>query len=401
MTTKTLATRISLKARRIVAVVALASASAGATLVLPASPAFAAYTPTSAVNQTVIPTFTDGETFVAPPGAVYQVPPGGFWLDNNLNDNTDITIDGGIWLDTNNQRCALKCAQGSNQGRAAFTVIGGANVTFENMTIYGANQGGETLSLESNSGIEAVGTTGLTLSDVAISHVFGDCLALDTQVPNDEDLGKVANTDVTVNGFSAAACGMQGISLVDVNGFTARGLNIGSTAEDSFEVETDFNGVGAENIDIESCENPSPADPNANGIQGQVMIDAKGTRTSNITIDNCALDTGKNGYGVWVKNRAASPSVNPIDLSMQNDSVNCGSAPEACLEIHGGDVSVSDSSIAVGYLAHQMPELVYRANDQSSITLTNDTVTGYAAKGFGDTDLTSAVSATGCTWPKI
>jgi hypothetical protein len=382
-------------------VVAFASVSAGAALVLPASPAFASYTPTSAVNQTTTPTFTDGETFVAPPGAVYQVPPGGFWLDNNLNDNTDVTIDGGIWLDTNNQRCALKCAQGSNQGRAAFTVIGGSNVTFENMTIYGANQGGEILSLESNSGIDAVGTTGLTLSQVNVSHVFGDCLALDTQVPNDEDLGKVANTDVTVNGFAATACGLQGISLVDVDGFTASGLNIGSTAEDSFEVETDFNGVGAENIDIENCVNPSPADPNANGIQGHIMIDAKGTKTSNITIDNCALDTGKNGYGVWVKNRAASSSTNPIDLSMKDDSVNCGSAPEACFEIHGGDLSVSDSSIGVGYLEHQMPELVYRANDQSSITLTNDTVTGYAAKGYGVTDATSAVSSTGCTWPKI
>lgn len=257
------------------------------------------------------------------------MPPGGFWLNNNLNNNTDVTIDGGIWLDTNNQRCAMKCAQGSNQGRAAFTVIGGSNVTFENMTIYGANQGGEVLALESNSGIDAVGTTGLTLSQVKVSHVFGDCLALDTQVPYDQDLGKVANMDVTVNGFAATACGFQGISLVDVNGFTASGLNIGSTAEDSFEVETDFKGVGADNIDVENCLNPSPADPDANGIQGHVMIDAKGTRTSNITIDNCAIDTGKNGYGVWVKNRVASPSTNPIDLSMHNDSVNCGSAPVA------------------------------------------------------------------------
>lgn len=48
-----------------------------------------------------------------------------------------------------------------------------------------------------------------------------------------------------------------------------------------------------------------------------------------------------------------------------------------------------------------MPELVYRANDHSSLTLANDAVTGYAAKGYGDTDSLSAVSTTGCTWPKI
>jgi len=401
MTNREHGTRVPLKVRRSVAAVTLFALGAGAALVLTSSPASAAYTQTNTVNQTTTPTFTDGETFVAPPGAVYQVPPGGFWLANSLDNNTNVTIDGGIWLDTNNDRCATKCAQGTNQGRAAFTVIGGSNVTFENMTIYGANQGGTHLSLESNSGIDAVGTTGLTLSQVKVSHVFGNCLALDTQVPNDQDLGKVANTDVTVNGFNAAACGMQGISLVDVNGFTASGLNIGSTAEDGFEVETDFNGVGASNIDVKSCENPSPIDPNANGIQGHVMIDAKGTRTSNITIDNCAIDTGKNGYGVWVKNRADSPTTSPIVLSMHNDSVNCGSAPVACLEIHGGDVSVSNSSIGVGYLAHQMPDLVYRANDHSFLTLTNDTVTGYAAKGYGVTDSVSAVSAIGCTWPKI
>ncbi len=401
MTTTAHGTMTSLRARGIIAVIAFASLSAGAAVVAPASPALAAYTQTNTVNQAVAPTFTDGETFVAPPGAVYHAPPGGFWLDNNLEDNTNVTIDGGIWLDTNNDRCATRCAQGTNQGRAAFTVIGGSHVNFENMTIYGANQGGTHLSLESNSGIDAIGTTGLTLSQVKVSHVFGDCLALDTQVPNDRNLGKIPNTAVTLNGFNAAACGMQGISMVDVNGFTASGLNIGSTAEAAFEVETDFNGVGASNIDVTSCQNPSVADPNANGIQGHVMIDDKGTRTSNITIDNCAIDTGKNGYGVWVKNRAASASANPIVLSMHNDSVNCGSAPVACLEIHGGQVSVSDSSIAVGYLAHQMPMLVYRANDHSSLTLTNVAVTGYAAKGYGVTDSASAVLATGCTWPKI
>lgn len=71
MTTKGHRTGISLQAGRSVRVVVFASVSAGAALVLPASSAFAAYSPTYAVNQTTTPTFTDGETFVAPPGAVY------------------------------------------------------------------------------------------------------------------------------------------------------------------------------------------------------------------------------------------------------------------------------------------------------------------------------------------
>jgi hypothetical protein len=177
-----------------------------------------------------------------------------------LDNCTDVTFNGGNWIDPNTSP-GKAYGGGVGNGRPAFDIISGSNVTVENLRINGANKGGAYREdLAFNSGIWTDGTAGLTISNVKVAHVFGDCLTLAPLRSGMNMNGIVAPVrNLTVDQFTANACGRQGIALSSVNGAVLTNITIGATAFDAFDAEADQPGKeGAMNVTVNGGPAPRP-----------------------------------------------------------------------------------------------------------------------------------------------
>ena len=324
------------------------------------------------------PPFQSNQTYTF--SGCLTVPPTGY----TLRGLTNVSIIGGLWVDSNTNPCPFtKCGGGSALGRAAFTVLDGSGVTFNDLTINGANVGGFHYHLADNAGINVEGTAGVTISHVSISHVFGDALTLGALYQGvNPHVTTTPVTNAVVTSFTANAAGRQGIAAVDVNGLTASNLTIGSTGYESLDFEADTLGIGARNVTVTGAQLVAP-----------INISSAGASTGPITISNASV-TGAAGDAVNVKNLNGTPYAGPLTFTA--DSFRCGSsAYEACLNLHGANaITVSNSAFRLGF-NNQLRGKLYAASGGTHLTLTTNTVTGFVIKTTGSHDSTSTVTVTG------
>ena len=299
----------------------------------------------------------------------------------------DVTFNGGTWIDPNTSP-GKAYGGGVGNGRPSFDIVGGRNITVENLRINGANKGGAyTEDLAFNSGIETEGTSGLDVSDVKVAHTFGDCLTLNPLRSGTGRDGIVAPVrDLTVDGFTGNACGRQGIGLVSVNGAVFTNVTIGATAFDAFDAEADQPGKeGAMNVTFNGCS-----------FAGLVAIKAGGGSTGPLTFSNCTMTDTGSGDVLSVFNSSGTADDGPITFS--NDSLRCGaSVYVSCFQLDGAtDTEVENSTVTIGYRQDQIHEAAYSLSGGTHITFADDVVKGFGKLGqsFG----TSTATVTGGTW---
>jgi hypothetical protein len=305
----------------------------------------------------------------------------------NLDNCTGVTFNGGTWEDPNTSP-GKAYGGGVGLGRPAFNIVSGTNITLENLSVVGVNRGGYQEKLAFNGGIETDGTAGLTLTNVNVAHVFGDCLTL---APLRSYTGTnfiVAPVrDLTVNGFSGTACGRQGITLASVDGASMTDVNIGTTGFDPFDAEADqSDGEGARNVTVSQCS-----------FTGLVAISAGGGATGPITFSHCTMKNTTSGDVLLVDNTSAhQPDAGAISFS--DDSLRCGaSIYVSCLQLNGAtDVIVQDTNLTIGFPESATHESVYTMSGNSHIAFTDDVVKGYGE--VGTARVGSSATVTGGTW---
>jgi hypothetical protein len=308
-----------------------------------------------------------------------------------------VTFNGGTWDDPNISP-GKAYGGGVGLGRPAFNIVGGTNITLENLSVVGVNRGGYKEALAFNGGIETEGTAGLTLTNVKVAHVFGDCLTL---APLRSETGTnfiVAPVrGLTVNGFSGTACGRQGITLASVNGASLTNVTIGTTGFDPFDAEADqSDGEGAENVTVSQCS-----------FTGLVAITAGGGSTGPITFSHCTMKNAGSGDVLLVINTSAhQPDAGAITFS--DDSLRCGaSIYVSCFQLEGAtNVIVQDTTLTVGFPGDATHESVYSMDLNSHIVFTDDVVKGYGHVGnvrVGSTATVTGGTWTGedCKWPNV
>ena len=322
---------------------------------------------------------SNGQTIVATGTVILSTPV-------ILDHCSGVTFNGGTWIDPNTSP-GKAYGGGLGNGRPAFDIISGSNITMENLRINGANKGGAYREdLAFNSGIWTQGTAGLTLSNVRVAHVFGDCLTLAPLRSGKGRDGIVAPVrDLKVDGFRGNACGRQGIALSSVNGAVLTNITIGATAFDAFDAEADQPGrEGAMNVTVDHCS-----------FSGLIAIKAGGGFTGPITFSNCTM-SGAVGSVLSVYNSSGRADAGPI--SFVNDSLRCGaSVYVSCFQLNGAtDTRVENSRVTIGYRRDLVHESAYSISGGTHITFADDVVKGFGKMGHSFGSSTATVS--GGTW---
>jgi hypothetical protein len=303
-----------------------------------------------------------------------------------LTDCSGVTITGGAWDDPNTSP-GQAYGGGEGNGRPAFDIIGGDDITLENLSIVGANRGGYRWSLAFNGGIETQGTAGLTVSNVKVSHVFGDCLTLEPLRSGTGQNNIVAPVrDLTVDRFTGTACGRQGIGLVSVNGATFTDITIGTTGFDPFDAEADQpDKEGAKNVTVTGCS-----------FSGLIAISGGGGATGPITFSDCTMKGTGSGDVVVVRNTSGGADAGAITFA--DDTLRCGaSAYVSCFQIGGAsDIVVQNSTVTIGYPKDTLLESAYSLSDDTHITFADDIMKGFGR--LGNTSTGSTATVTGGTW---
>ncbi|HTT86843.1 MAG TPA: hypothetical protein VMF60_05725, partial [Acidimicrobiales bacterium] len=276
-------------------------------------------------------------TLVRPPaGACYRVDRG-----ITLRFPHDLTIDGGTFSNTT----TVRAFTGSGRGRATFTVLGGSDVTFDDLTIRGADPGGYHPALAFEAGIEFEGTDGARVRNVAIDDVYGDGISLEPLRGGSDHMSGtiVAPTrDLTLDTVAVDGSGRQGIALVSVNTADIDDVMLAHVGIDSFDVEADQANEGAKNVTIDGCTSDT-----WNG--GSFFADggaSSGSHTGNITVENCRMLHPQGGDAVLVDNAAGAPDPRG-PFTFTGDTLWCGaSVYVSCVSLDGATVSVTGSTVS-------------------------------------------------------
>jgi hypothetical protein len=321
------------------------------------------------------------------PGTVWYSPVGSCYLIDNgitLTFPRGITIDGGVFTER-----SLGWL-----GRRAFFVIGGADMTFEHLTIQGPDMTNVWDPARAfQSGIELDGTTNAVIANVRINNVFGDGITLSPlRGSADHSSGVIIKpvTNLTMTNVWIDGAGRQGISPVSVQNATMTNITLHNIDMNAFDFETDGQGnEGGENVRINGC--------NVDGANSMANISENAGFTGPITFENCNM-TMDAGTAVYV--RSTSNSIENGRILFQNDTLRCPTtAPVACIQLmNGQNVEFADSTIAFGTGEPRPTENVYSAIDKTNATFYNDVVTGYG--GIGSFDKTSSVSVSGGSWTR-
>jgi hypothetical protein len=324
-----------------------------------------------------------------PPGSTVDLGGGCYQIDRGirLSFPQGLTIENGTLQDLNATRPVNK-GHGTPRGQPVFDVLGGYDVSFENLTFVGVDRHGYDAHLAFQAAIELEGTIGASMSGLTISHVFGDGINLEPLRGGfDHRSGHIINptesviiSDVTIRG-----AGRQGITLASVNGVTISGVTMSNIAMDAFDFEADQNNEGAKNVVINGCS-----------FSQLLNIAMQGPETGPITIENCTMPEADSGWAVNVKNTKGKADSGPIVFD--HDVFNCGaSLYVACFELNGAtNLMVENSTATIGYPHDQIHEDAYYAINNTVASFVNDTVTGYGT--LGTISANSSVWLGGGSW---
>ncbi len=308
-----------------------------------------------------------GTTVVAPASACYLVNEG-----IRLSDPKDLTIYGATFVD----KTAAPGPRRLSKGAPVFTVIGGSGVTLEAMHIVGANAGGYHPALAFAGGIELEGTAGATIRGVTISNTFGDGITLaPLRGGSDHNSGAIVApaSAVVIRDVTVKEVGRQGITFSSITGAQLSDVVVDNQALATFDFEADQGNEGAEDVTIDGCEASGGGPFFANGGSGD------GTHTGHITVEHCTMDTPEGGEAIIVQ-RIRHDRVKRGPITFEDDSLRCGnSAYVSCVQVTGGVVTVSASSLQ--FPPATIHEPVYLAASGAHVTFAGDVVTGYGLRG--------------------
>lgn len=305
----------------------------------------------------------DGETLNEPQGV-------GITMTQplELNHCTGVTIDGGDWF-WPSKSPGKGAGHGVTPGISAFDVTSGTGNTIENLSVQGANEGGYVAKLANSAAINLNGSIGTTISNVQTSHAFGDCLDLEgLRSGSGADAVTQPVTNLTVTTFGATACGRNNISLVSVDGANLSALTLGSAGYDALDFEDDSGGESARNVVVSDCV-----------FDRYINISAPLSTEGTISISGCAEQGADAGEAVIVKER---PDAANGPITINNDILKCGaSAYVACIQQGGGNLTVSNTAITIGFKGDAVHEPAYHVGNDGTLTLSGDTVSGYYKPG--------------------
>lgn len=171
---------------------------------------------------------------------------------------------------------------------------------------------------DNSAGIMLMGTDDVTVNDVSVRQVWGDCLTLQVDLGNGRF---VINTNTVVENFSGNNCGRQGISPTSDQGLLVCGTSIGATGEgNAYDFENDFLGPFqyAQNVTITGnrCQSTDPATGQTvvtSGCywQGRVVINNLFLHEGPLTFTGCVGTAGGSGGAVLVNPGGADATGNP------------------------------------------------------------------------------------------
>ena len=336
-------------------------------------------------------------------GACYQVDEG-----LALNFPSGLTIDGGTYENLSTAPSGSK-GGGTQRGDPVFDVLGGSNLTLENMAIEGVNPGGYVAQMAFASGIELQGTGDATIFNVTITDTYGDGITLDP-LRNDADhkgSGILSATDnVSISDVTIDGAGRMGISFVSVNGATVTMVTLSNVGLDAFDVESDQTDEGSRNVVINGCTASNPENANLARVFFANDGPSTGEQTNNITVENCTMETAQGNTALEVYT-PKNQSVVRAQFQFDNDIFYCGpgtvsKGSVACVEVGGGSVTVSGSTFVYSPTAPY--EDVYELFDGTTLTFANDSASGFgncgASAPTGTADASSTFDGDGTgTWP--
>jgi hypothetical protein len=323
------------------------------------------------------------------PGTAVQVSPRSCYLVDEgikLFAANGLTIDGGTWRDA-----TVPISTRSPAGQAVLWFVGGSRITVENLTIEGVNPGGYHPTGAFQSGIRSDGVVGLVVDSVSVVATYGDGLELAPLRGAQDDSGTIIRPteNATVADLNVVGAGRTGVSFPSVTDAILTNVNLFDIGINDFDVEADQWNEGATNVTINGCSaDGAGAAFFANGGAGG------GSFTSDITVENCTMQTMQGGFAVYAyEPHTVSSPKGPINFT--DDQLICGhSKYVACVDITGGTVTISDSRLWVppGYPG----EAAYSAAQNTTLAFDYDTVIGYGS--LGKVDPTSTVTIRGGTW---
>jgi len=317
-----------------------------------------------------------------------------------LNFPTGLTLNGGTFENLSTMPPPAN-GHALQRGFPIFNLIGGSGVTFENMTLEGADPTGTySAKMAFAGGIELQGTADVTMSDITVQGVFGDGVTLaPLRGGKNHNNGKILSSvdTVSMSDLTVDGAGRMGITFGSVNGASVDGFTVSNVGLDTFDVEADQKNEGAENVTIDGCSSSSPATSNfartffSNGGVGT------GPDTGNITVENCTMSEPQGTAALQVL-RPGTSAVARGPFLFKDDTFACGQSTSAtlvaCVPITGSDVTVEDSTLS--FPSPPPSEAVYNVATSSTVAFSNDIVTGYGS--VGTVDGTSTVTVTGGTW---
>jgi hypothetical protein len=318
------------------------------------------------------------------PGACYLVDEGLV-----LDGAQGLTIAGGTWEDLSTPVAGAS----HDDMHAVFWLVGGSDVKLRDLTIVGSNPGGYDPTGAFEAGIRSDGVIGLDIDQVSVDGVYGDGIELAPLRGSDDLSGVIVNPseNVSISGVSIDGAGRQGITLASVTGATISDVTLRHIGIDVFDVEADQGNEGALDVTIDGCTDEGGAGGLffANGGNGY-----GGSYTGNITVEDCTMVARDAGDAVLVQPPEQEP--NPRGpITFLDDSLQCGSSVYvACVMAADAQLSFVDSTLTMP--PGTIHENVYRAVEDSALTFTNDTVSGYGEPGTAGAK--STVTITGGSW---
>lgn len=344
-----------------------------------------------AALRTWLDTLPADSTWAPAPGTCYQVD-GGMQLDFPQG----LTIDGGTFVD-DTSRPPVQIGAHADLGQSVFDVIGGSDVTIENVSIVGRNPGGYHPGLAFEGGIELQGTTGATISDVSISHTFGDGITLaPLRGGVDHESGTILNPveDLTVSNVSMQGTGRQGISPVSVDGATFTNVSIQGAADNAWDFEADQGNEGATNVVVNGCT-----------YTGDINVSMAGGQTGPITFENCTTPRPTVGSAVIFH---ANGAPDKGEILFDHDTMRCyASVYVGCFQLEGAqNLVVENSTVTVGSPATVIHEAFALADGNTHAVFLDDDVAGYGRMGNTHPDSTVTVQGgvwqpARCGWPNM
>jgi hypothetical protein len=222
-----------------------ASARRTKTVMVPASIPSDCSAPVEGQIMNFLRSVPDGATVLFPRGACYAE-------DNTIlvADRAHLTLDG--QGSTFEQRSPPNLAVVSN---ANWRIAGGTSVAIKDVVIRGTYQppprGTAGQGQRTDHGISIWGANGVSISDVQISNVDGDCLTADSDIRKGTDYRlNPPSRNVTVDRLQCAHAARQGVAATDIDGFTLSNSSIDDTQQTGVDIEIDAPGELARNINI-------------------------------------------------------------------------------------------------------------------------------------------------------